>query len=180
MSLVIEVRNYTELETLRDGTPVTIRAIQGGDSGSILAAFNRLDRESVYTRFFTYKKGLTDAELKSLTDVNFDHVVALVVTKRTEDGEVLIGGGRYCSEDALHASQRAELAFITEDGYRGRGIASLILRHLILIGRDQGLLQLEADVLAQNQAMLAVFKRSGLSMSQRCDGNVIHVTLSFP
>ena len=180
MSLMIDVRNYTELETLRDGTPVTIRAIQCGDSGSILAAFNRLDRESVYTRFFTYKKGLTDAELKSFTDVNFDHVVALVVTKRAEDGEVLIGGGRYCSEDALHASQRAELAFITEDGYRGRGIASLILRHLILIGRDQGLLQLEADVLAQNQAMLAVFKRSGLSMSQRRDGNVIHVTLSFP
>ena len=177
---MIDVRNYTALETLGDGTPVTIRAIQCGDSGNILAAFCRLDRESVYTRFFTYKKGLTDAELKSLTDVNFDHVVALVVTKRTEDGEALIGGGRYCSEVALHASQRAELAFITEAGYRGRGIASLILRHLILIGRDQGLLQLEADVLAQNQAMLAVFKRSGLPMRQARDGNVIHVTLSFP
>jgi hypothetical protein len=55
---VIDVRNYTALETLRDGTPVTIRAIQRGDSDRILAAFNHLDRESVYTRFFTYKKGL--------------------------------------------------------------------------------------------------------------------------
>jgi hypothetical protein len=106
MSPVIDVRNYTALETLRDGTPVTIRAIQRGDSDRILAAFNHLDRESVYTRFFTYKKGLTDAELTDLTDVNFDHVVALVVTKQTEDGELLMGGGRYCSEVALHASQR--------------------------------------------------------------------------
>jgi RimJ/RimL family protein N-acetyltransferase len=106
-------------------------------------------------------------------------VVALVVTTRTGEDENLIGGGRYCSEVALHGSQRAELAFITDNDYRGRGIASLILRHLILIGRDQGLLSFEADVLAQNQAMLAVFQRSGLLMKQRREGNVVHVTLSL-
>jgi len=176
---VIDARNYTASESLRDGTPVTIRAIRREDSNRILAAFDRLDRESVYTRFFTYKKGLADAELKNLTDVDFDHVIALVVTTRTGDHETLIGGGRYCSEAVLRGSQSAELAFITDNDYRGRGIASLILRHLILIGRGQGLLWFEADLLAQNQAMLAVFERSGLSMKQRREGNVVHVTLSL-
>jgi RimJ/RimL family protein N-acetyltransferase len=176
---MIDARSYTASETLRDGTPVTIRAIHRGDSNRILAAFDRLDRESVYARFFTYKKGLADAELKTLTEVDFDHVIALVVTTRTGDDETLIGGGRYCSEVALHSAQSAELAFITDNDYRGRGLASLILRHLIVIGRNQGLLWFEADVLAQNQAMLAVFKRSGLSMKQRREGNVVHVTLSL-
>jgi len=176
---VINARNYTASETLRDGTPVTIRAIRREDSNRLLAAFDHLDRETVYTRFFTYKKGLADAVLKNLTDVNFDHVVALVVTTRKGDDENLIGGGRYCSELALRGSQSAELAFLTDNDYRGRGIASLILRHLILIGRNQGLLWFEADVLPQNQAMLAVFKRSGLLMKQRREGNVVHVTLSL-
>ena len=84
MSLVIDARNYAVSEILRDGTPVTIRAIRREDSNRILTAFNHLDRESVYTRFFTYKKGLTDSELNNLADVNFDHVVALVVTTGTE------------------------------------------------------------------------------------------------
>jgi RimJ/RimL family protein N-acetyltransferase len=175
----MDARNYTASETLRDGTPVTVRAIRRDDSNRILTAFDRLDRESVYTRFFTYKKGLADAELRNLTDVNFDHVSALVVMTRTGDDETLIGGGRYCTEAKQHDSQSAELAFITDNNYRGLGVASLVLRHLILIGRNQGLLWLEADVLAQNQAMLAVFRGSGLAMKLRREGNVVHVTLSL-
>jgi RimJ/RimL family protein N-acetyltransferase len=175
----MDARNYTASEILRDGTPVTVRAIRRDDSNRILTAFDRLDRESVYTRFFTYKKGLADAELRNLTDVNFDHVIALVVMTRTGDDETLIGGGRYCSEVTLHGAQSAELAFITGNEYRGRGIASLVLRHLISIGRNQGLLRFEADVLAQNQAMLAVFRGSGLAMKERREGNVVHVTLSL-
>jgi GNAT superfamily N-acetyltransferase len=176
---VIDARKYTAAETLRDRTPVTIRAIRCDDRNRILAAFDRLDRESVHNRFFTYKKGLADAELKNLTDVNFGHVIALVVMTRTGDDETLIGGGRYCSEVTLHGSQSTELAFITDNDYRGRWIASLVLRHLILIGRNQGLLWFEADVLAQNQAMLPVFRGSGLAIKQRREGNVVHITLSL-
>jgi RimJ/RimL family protein N-acetyltransferase len=174
---VIDARNYTASEALRNGTPVTVRAIRRDDGSGILAAFDRLDHESVYTRFFTYKKELSDADLKGLTDVNFDHVVALVVTTEKGDIETLIGGGRYCSEVPLRGAQCAELAFITANDYRGRGVAALILKHLVLIGRDQGLLRLEADVLAQNQAMLAVFRHSGLALKQQREGNVVHVIL---
>ena len=174
-----DFRNYMVAETLRDGTSVTVRAIRAGDSCAILDAFGGLDRESIYTRFFTYKKDLTEAELRQLADVDFEHVVALVVTTDTGEGERLVGGGRYCSETPLKTSRSAELAFITADGYRGCGIASLVLRHLVRIGRNQGLLQFEADVLAQNQAMLAVLNRSGLTLRQRREANVVHVCLSL-
>jgi RimJ/RimL family protein N-acetyltransferase len=174
---VIDARNYTASETLRDGAPVTVRAIRRDDGSGILAAFDRLDRESVYTRFFTYKKELSDADLNGLTDVDFDHVVALVVTADAGDFETLIGGGRYCSEAPLRGVQSAELAFITANDYRGRGVAGLILKHLVLIGRAQGVLRFEADVLAQNQAMLAVFRHSGLALKQQREGNVVHVVL---
>ena len=176
---MIDAANYSVHDNLRDGTPVIIRAISRGDGDRIRVAFEHLDREAVYTRFFTYKKSLTDAELNDLTDVDSDHVVALVVTTGTGDDEALIGGGRYCSEAALCASQSAELAFFTDDHYRGRGVASLILKHLIAIARDQGLLQFDADVLAQNRGMLVVFAHSGLAMKQRHEGNVMYVALSL-
>ncbi len=50
-----------------------------------------------------------------------------------------------------------ELAFVTGPEFRGRGVAGLVLDHLIRIARGQALSQLEADVLAHNHAMLAVF-----------------------
>jgi GNAT superfamily N-acetyltransferase len=174
---LIDARNYLASEHLKDGTPVTIRAIRGSDKAAILAAFQELDRESIYTRFFSYKKILTDAELERATEVDFSHVVALVMETVT-DGEIrIIGGGRYASDLKLHAAPSAELAFLTADDYRGRGIAGLILAHLITIGRDQGMVRFEAEVLARNKAMLTVFRRTGLAQVQWSEDGVRHVTL---
>ena len=163
-------RNYSVTDTLKDGTAVTIRAIRRDDSGRFLEAFTNLDRESVYTRFFSYKKELTEAELQQFTDVDFDHVVALVVTARTADGETIIAGGRYIADEAPRPCRSAEVAFTTEEDYQGRGTARLVLQHLVRIARENGVSRFVADVLAGNQAMLAVFCRSGLPMQQRSAG----------
>ena len=85
---------YLAKETLKDGTEVTIRAIQPEDSASVLEGFKNLDRDAIYRRFFSLKKELSDAEVKQLTDVDFRQVVALVVTTETGKGETLIAGGR--------------------------------------------------------------------------------------
>jgi GNAT superfamily N-acetyltransferase len=170
-------RNYIVTDTLKDGTTVTIRAIRRDDSGKVLEAFTNLDRESIYTRFFSYKRQLTETELRQITDVDFDHVVALVVTTRTRDGETIIAEGRYVTDDAPRSCRSAEVAFTTEEEYQGRGIARLLLRHLVRIARENGVSRLEADVLAGNQPMLTVFRRSGLPMQQRSEDGVLHVTL---
>jgi GNAT superfamily N-acetyltransferase len=174
---VTDPRNFIVAETLRDGTAVSIRAIRPDDKRRVFEAFANLDRKSVFTRFFNYKTSLTDAEVKQFTDVDFDHAVALVVTIESRHGEEIIAGGRYVSADTPRPGRSAELAFTTEENYQARGIAGLLLGHLVQIARENGILQLEADVLAENRAMLTVFRRSGLPMQQHHDGDVIHVTL---
>jgi RimJ/RimL family protein N-acetyltransferase len=173
----MDPRDYRESETLKDGTAVTVRSIRAEDGDSVLEAFKGMDKESVYRRFFTPKKELSSAELKQLTDVDFSNVVAFVVTKTSAEGELLIGGGRY-AVDAPGATQ-AEIAFMTEGGHRGLGVASLILSHLVAIARGAGVTRFEAEVLAENQPMLGVFRRSGLPMSLKQDGSIFHVTLSL-
>ena len=172
----MDPRTYTAGEVLKDGTAVTIRAIQRGDKSRLLEAFKNLDRELVYRRFFSPKKELSDRELEQLADVDFSQVVALVVTTQGADGEILIGGGRYATEAA--GSGEAEIV-ITHGNYRGLGIASLILKHLVHIAREARVQHFEAEVLAENSPMLAVFRRSGLSMQLRRDGSTLHVTLSL-
>ena len=173
---MVDARHYLARETLKDGTEVTIRAVCASDGPAILAAFNQLGQESIYRRFFSPKKVLSDAELKQLTDIDFAQVSALVVTTQRNGVETLLGGGRYAVE-AGDRPQSAELAFLTAEAYRGRGAARLVLRHLVILAREARLASLEADVLAENQSMMNVFRRSGLPMVQRRDGNVVHVTL---
>jgi RimJ/RimL family protein N-acetyltransferase len=172
-------RNYYAQETLKDGTPLTIRAIRKDDKERLHNAFKHLDREAVYRRFFSPKQDLTDTELEQVTDVDFNQVVALVATVSRADGEeIVIGDGRYFA-DKEGKPERGELGFLIAEPYRGRGIATLLLRHLARIAHHAGLSAFEADVLAYNAPMLAVFERSGLPISRRREGNIIHVTLSL-
>lgn len=175
-----DLANYRESVALKNGTTVLVRAIRADDKERISEAFQNLDIESIYTRFFQFKKDLTDKDLKAATEVDFEHVVALVVTIGEEENEKIIGGGRYAMSDTTDGVHRAELAFMVEEDYHGQGIASLLLGKLAWIGREKGVSQFEAEVLPENHAMLGVFSRSGFPMEKKLREGTVHVILSVP
>lgn len=176
---MIDARHYNVSETLKNGMAVTIRAIRPDDRDRIVNAFGNLERESVYTRFFRYKDELSEKDLKSITEVDFENVVALVVTKGEGDDETIIGGGRYIAYNAPGGLRNAEVAFIVEEDYHGLGIASRIMRHLTGIARDNGIAAFEADVLPENKGMLKVFAKSGLPIKETRVEDVVHVALAL-
>lgn len=176
---MIDVPRYAVAETLRNGTRVTIRAVRPDDRDRMVAAFEKLERETVYTRFFSYKDELTEAELKHFTEVDFDRRVVLLVTIGTGDDEIIVGAGSYTAYSRTAGPCSAELGFVVEEDYHGLGIAGRLLHHLGLIAREQGIDLFEAEVMPENRAMLSVFARSGLPLTEgRLDG-VIHVTMQL-
>lgn len=174
-----DLRDYHAVEQLKNGLTVTVRAIRPDDKDRATEAFRNLERESIYTRFFGFKNELTQADLKAATEVDFENVVALVVTNTEGQVETIIGSGRYIAGDAPGGRRNAEVAFIVEEDYHSLGIASRILRHLTEIARDKGIAAFEADVLSENKAMIAVFARCGLPMKQSQEGGVVHVALEL-
>ncbi len=176
---MIDAAAYDTIETLKNGIDVRIRSIRADDKERISEAFRNLEPESIYTRFFYHKKALTDAELKTITEVDFDEVVALVVTIGKERNETIIAAGRYVAFNAADNLRSAEVAFTVEEDYQGQGLASHLLRHLVYIARRKGIAQFEADVLPQNKAMLTVFSRCGLPMVTGHEVGNTHVTLTL-
>src|SRR5919197_221870 len=92
---VTEPRHYATDALLRDGGSIHIRAIRPDDKQHLLDLFERLSSRSVYFRFFQTKQRLTDAELRSFTELDFTRDVALVATLREGQEEHIIGVGRY-------------------------------------------------------------------------------------
>ncbi|KJS30267.1 MAG: hypothetical protein VR64_16265 [Desulfatitalea sp. BRH_c12] len=168
--------SYCENGTLKNGIGVRIRSIRPDDKHRLFEAFRNLETESVYTRFFHHKKTLTDEELTAATEVDFESVVALVVTVGEGESETIIGSGRFMTYEDKGALM-AEVAFTVEEDYHGQGVAGLLLRHLVSIARTAGVTQLEAEVLSTNKAMLRVFSRSGLPMEMKNEGGVVRVGL---
>ena len=60
---MVDVRDYTAAETLRNGLVVTIRALRRDDRERMATAIRHLDRQSIYLRLFSYRTELTEAGL---------------------------------------------------------------------------------------------------------------------
>ena len=172
-------RNFTSSETLRSGLAVTVRALRADDRERMARAIRGLDRESIYTRLFSYRSELTEAGLDRVMRFDPDTEVVLVVTTSIAGDEIVIGAGRYVASTPGGGDRAAEVAFMVEEDYHGLGIAGRLLRHLADIARASGIGSFKAEVLSGNNSMLAVFARSGLPMRKRLEGGVVHVTLSL-
>jgi GNAT superfamily N-acetyltransferase len=153
---------------------ITIRAVRPDDKERIVKAFRALDRRSVYLRFFSHKKDLSEEELRRITECDGVNEVALVATVGSGDQEIIVGLGNY-----VRGGAAADIAFAVEEDFQGRGIASRLLQQLAHIARANGVRQLEADVLAENMPMLTVLRHSKLAMRESPEQGVVHATLSL-
>jgi GNAT superfamily N-acetyltransferase len=173
--LVLNIKEYSAIEVLRDGCRVEIRALRPDDRADLLAAIGRASPRSLYRRFFGLKRSFTDEETAFFVNVDFVHQVALVALIDERGRSVLAGGGRYI----VVQPEQAEVAFVVVDEYQGHGIGGSLMRHLASIARAAGLRTLIAEVLPENAPMLQLFKASGLPLSMRREDQVVHITISL-
>lgn len=171
--------DFRQPVALRDGRPATIRVMRPEDKDKLVAAFAKLDRESVYTRFFSYRKELPQGPLERIGQIDFVRLAGLVVTLDEGSGEAIIASATYVAIDGADGAKAAEVAFTVEEDFQRQGLAGRLLDALAGIARRHGFVRFEADVLAHNSAMRAVFKRSGLPLTARREGETLHLSLSL-
>jgi len=170
---------FSQQATLRDGTPILIRVVSPQDRQRIVAAFSKLEPDSIYTRFFSMKKELSAAELDFLGSSDFEHYLALAASIGNGADETLIGGASYTVVPSADGARTAEVAFTIEEDYQHQGLASTLLGLLAGIAREHGITRFAAEVLAGNASMLSVFAHSGLPMVTTREHGVIHVEMDL-
>ena len=170
---MIDPANYSATETLPDGRRIEIRAQRPDDHAGLRAALARASPESFYYRFFSVKREFSEKEAHYFLDIDFVKHVALAAIADEEGRSAIVGGAQYI----VVQPGQAEASFAVIDDYQGKGIGTTLMRHLATIGREAGLREFVAEVLSENAPKLKVFERSGLVMSAKRVGIVVHVTL---
>ncbi len=153
---------------IRDGKLVRIRPIRPEDAAILVAFHASLSRESIYLRFFNFHPVLSEREVAHFTRVDYVDRFALVVLA----GDRLVAVGRY---DRLAGTDEAEVAFLVEDHYQHKGIGTLLADELVRAGRLTGIGVFVADTLAQNAAMLEMFRGMGFPVTTHFEDGVVKV-----
>ena len=173
------LKEFSSQAVLRTGTSVHLRAIREDDKQRLIDGFHRLTGKSIYFRFFSGKKKLTQKELKYFTEVDFEHHVALVATIVNDNEEEIIGIGRYVELEDNETEKVAEVAFAIDDIHQHLGLGTLLFEHLLIIAQKNGISKFVADVLLENKKMLEIFEHSGFNLHMTIDHGVIHIVFSI-
>ncbi|HEY3905050.1 MAG TPA: GNAT family N-acetyltransferase [Streptosporangiaceae bacterium] len=184
---------------LIDGTTVLIRPARAADFEAVRQMHAEMSPDNVYLRFFSPSKLSAAREARRVTrPPGPDHCGLLVwlgsasrrgtapsdhreasprETAPSAPLERLVGVASY---EPAEEPGVAEIAFAVTDDMHGRGVATLLLDHLVSTARLRGLRAFKAQTLAANSAMLRVFANAGLAASRRFVDGVIEITFPLP
>lgn len=157
---------------------MVLRPIRPDDAGDLQNSFMRSSAQSIYLRFLSFKRALSDEEARQLATVDYSARMAFVATMLENGEEIVVGVSRYALIGTSH-SKTAEAAVIVGDEFQGKGIGTLLLRRLVIYARAKGIRHLRGNLDPGNDRMLRLVQRSGLRHRQRYVNGILQVTIDI-
>jgi GNAT superfamily N-acetyltransferase len=151
----------TALIRLRDGSSVAIRSVRSEDERALRSFLEGLCLEARRLRFFSGAADINEAARWAII-TGADRYGLLA---HDETGTI-VGHAIYIQLDET----RAEVAVEVADHLHGRGLGTILIERLAAIAEQRGITRLVAEVLAENRAMLDVFRDGFDARVVRHDG----------
>ncbi len=165
---------FREHVLLKDGQGLLLRPAVAADVPLVEAFTHRVSRESLRLRFMASMSEVPRATVEGLCSGDFGDRGCLLAMVVEDDGDRVVGLGNYVG---VGDGRTAEVAFLVEDEFQGRGISSLILERLAGIAAAKGYVEMNAEVLPENQAMMKVLTDSGFVVHRVWGADSVHVEL---
>jgi acetyltransferase len=161
--------------TMKDSTAVTIRPIRPEDEPAMVRFHETLSERTVYLRYFhlmNLEQRTQHDRLTRICFIDYDREMALVAERRhPETGESeILGVGRLMK---IHGSTEAEVAVLISDKWQGRGLGKELLGRLLIVGADEKLSKLTADILPDNRDVMRVCEKLGFTLKHSLDDEVV-------
>jgi acyl-CoA synthetase (NDP forming)/GNAT superfamily N-acetyltransferase len=162
---------------LADGTTAEIREACPDDFDAVQAMHEAMAPDNIYLRFFSYSRRSAETEARRICRDPDPDAPGNAALLALHDGE-LVGVASY-AELIGHPGQ-AVVAFAVADHMHHKGIATLLLEHLVSLARSRQITEFTAETLTENTAMLKVFADAGLPVQRHFGGEVFELTFPLP
>lgn len=163
---------------LRDGTKVHLRPIVPDDEPLLHEAVAAMSERTVYFRFFSPIKRMSDALAHRLAVVDYQDRFALVATTHRPSGrERIVGVARY---DRAPGTDVAEVAVAVIDEFQRRGLGGQLLAELARVARAHGIKSFSLIVLPENREMLGLLRKMGWIHQATLKGGVYEISFDLP
>ena len=176
----LAIRPYPkELETTIDfdGGPLMIRPIRPEDEPEHSALFAALSPTDIRFRFFGALREPIHSELARYTQIDYDREMAFIASRDNADGhpETLGVTRLICDPD----NEVGEFAIVIRSDLKGKGLGSILLRHLIDYARTRKTSTIVGSVFKDNKAMLALAEKNGFTRKLNTKEGIYEMRLTL-
>ena len=158
---------------LADGTTMTIRPAGSGDYEAVKRLHEAMSPDNLYFRFFGASRTSAEREARRVCLEGGPGLGVLLGLL----GDELVGVASYA---VTGDGAAAEIALAVADDMHRRGIATLLLEHLVSLARVRGVETFVAEVLPDNYPVLRVLGDAGLAVRRQYDDGVVDVSMPVP
>ena len=172
---------YVSAWTMKDGTEVLIRPIRPEDEPMMVKFHATLSERSIYLRYFhlmNLSQRVAHERLTRICFIDYDREMALVAERRnpTNGGSEILGVARLTR---VLGSNDAEVAVLISDQFHGRGLGKELLGRLVIVGGDEKLSSLKADILPDNRDVMRICEKLGFTLRHSVEDEVVKAEFRY-
>lgn len=151
----------------RSGRTLRSRLIRQDDKALLIDFFTRLSPEAKRRRFHAPVENPDPALVQERADyfVSVDNRTnggAVLALHRDKTGEHIVGVARLMRPDHQPDAPEAEAAIVVRDDFQGDGVATELLRRMVLLARQMNVKTILAEIEADNYPAIKLFRELDL------------------
>lgn len=162
--------------TLKDNRAVLLRPALSSDAQGIRDLFHHLTEADVYTRFFRHIRGLSNAEVQRLCNLNYENEVAFVALAGSREDSHIVAQSCYFVDPTTNL---ADTAFMVHPEWQGTGLGTALQACMVRHAKKRGLRGFVADVLPDNTRMLRLARNASEKVQVERTADAVHLTQWF-
>lgn len=153
--------------TTDDGEVLTLRHIGPDDVDALSSFVHGLSFGARYFRFGRGDVEFTETEIRRTCTPDPQHCVHLLVVRRGEPQDAVVGSERIVFEPG---ERSCELAISVADDWQTRGVGKRLVDALLDSARSRQLAHVHARIMATNLAMIEFMQRRGFTVADSPQG----------
>ena len=145
---------------LREGTEILVRPVRPEDEPLYGPFFAAVTQQDLRLRFFAPVKEFGHSFIARFTQIDYARAMAFIAIEESS--------GKMLGVVRLHADANydsGEYAILVRSDLKGRGLGYLLMQMIIEYARAEGIKSIEAQVLSENSAMLAMCRELGFAIT---------------
>ncbi|NUN94078.1 MAG: bifunctional acetate--CoA ligase family protein/GNAT family N-acetyltransferase [Verrucomicrobiae bacterium] len=165
---------YVGVWTMRDGTEVLVRPIRPEDEPLMVKFHETISDRSFYMRHarkLEFSERAAHERLMRICFTDYAREIVLVVERKGAEGapEILA----VARLNRCHGLDEGEIGILISDRLQHLGLGTELLRRLIEVGREEGLVRIRATMLKENAEMLHLCGKRGFQLTPMPDSALV-------